>query len=103
MLDGTFRSTYSTTIAATYAVAVEYDGLAISGSPFSMAILPGRVSTGHCTASGDGLATAIAGSGASFNIFARDEYGNLNTEGESRPTAAIPVVNPYCSCKLTGA
>ena len=24
-------------------------------------------------------------------------------KGESRPTAAIPMENPYCSCRLTGS
>lgn len=62
-----------------YELAVKsfLDGESLAGSPFSLAVAPGELSPGHCTAElaheGDSL---TAGGEALVRVQAKDRYGN---------------------------
>lgn len=48
----------------------------VADSPYTARVLSGRPSVKHCTVTGDGRRSAVAGQPAHFTVEARDEFGN---------------------------
>jgi hypothetical protein len=53
----------------------------ISGSPFEIEVLPSQTVASKCSANGDALTYIYAGTKSTFNIVARDAYGNMKRRG----------------------
>ena len=96
MADGTYRVSYTATLAGSYQLSVQtasgmdiYCGLGVANkcSPFSLTVAPG-VAVGSMseaqsdlTAVVDSLANAVAGQTGYFKVQAKDAYGNNLLQG----------------------
>ena len=96
-----FPCRYSAERAGQYEVTVKSsaDGTPLAGSPYSLAVVPGDLSPGHCSArlmhGGGGL---TAGGEASVCVQAQDSYGN--TVGHSHSYSCSPKASlGACKCK----
>jgi hypothetical protein len=85
--DGTYTMQYRITLAGRYTMAISYGSAHISGSPFTVNILPAETSAKYSRFDGEGLSGVIAGQEGSFTIEARDRFGNIQ---KYRPQAALP-------------
>ena len=74
--NGTYGAQYTVDRAGPYLVQVQLGGVHVMGSPFQLTVLPGQTSARMSTASGQGLTTSVAGTPASFELIARDDFGN---------------------------
>jgi len=74
-LNGTYDCTYEATRPGTFNLQILIGRANIRDSPFHPVIQPGEPMPGKCTAEGDGLTKAVAGSPSAFVITARDATG----------------------------
>lgn len=76
--NGQYEVTYSVKIAGLYLMYVRsIDGTDISGSPFSVTIMPAAMSAEHSVIVGPGTKEGIAGMLAEVRLYARDVYTNF--------------------------
>ena len=76
---GQYVTSVVATVAGTYSLQVMVLGsgaIPISGSPFSVQVIPASTSASKCIVLGQGLTLATAGVTGSFMIQARDSFGN---------------------------
>jgi len=78
---GIYTCYYTGTVAGKHIISVSLDDLPVGGAPFPVHVIPGEVCAGTCTASGDGLVSAVSGIPAMFSIQTRDRCENKRTEG----------------------
>jgi len=72
---GSYAVNTTTTKSGVYALRITFGGSHIQGSPYSVHIMPGKISAKHCTV--HRLAVATAGLPATFEIRARDKFHNI--------------------------
>lgn len=84
---GLFRARYTPTSAGTFSVSVSFAGEAVGAStpmgasPYSVTVLPGRISYVTTSVSGNGLTEGVAGDVSTMTLQARDSSGNQITVG----------------------
>ena len=69
------------TAASLYSITVEIDGIIMARSPFFFSVLPDELSVKSSNMEGGGCKGGIVGYLATFDIFARDFYGNKLSVG----------------------
>ncbi|GBG80817.1 hypothetical protein CBR_g31373 [Chara braunii] len=79
----TYKCTFSSTFAATYAIVIVINGHTASNLKHTVSILAGPIAGDMTTASGPGLKGGAAGSWLTFTIAAKDTYGNLRTAADT--------------------
>eukprot|EP00741_Cyanophora_paradoxa_P007024 tig00001071_g6796.t1 len=92
--DGSYLVEYEARRTGEYLLHVAVNGAHVAGSPFELAVLPGRprrpaapaapeaaaapIAAGRCTVAEGAALAAVAGESAAFHIELRDALGNLN-------------------------
>ena len=77
--NGTYGAEYVVKRAGAYLIEVKLGGVHVMGSPFQVSVLAGKTSARASTAQGAGLRTSVAGTPSSFEVIARDDFGNLRS------------------------
>ena len=83
---GTFIASYKVLRAGKFALAIEYNGAPLRGSPFTLEVVPGPAHAKacirlHCPDSKAPLPILVAGNRASFLLLARDKFNNPRLVG----------------------
>ena len=84
--NGSYEGRYTVRYTGQYELRVERDGVPIGGSPFALRVVSGPSDPASCTLSGEGVRVAEAGVPSSFQLLARDRFGNARR--------AQPLVKP---------
>lgn len=79
--NGQYNCTFSTSKSGVYFVSVLCNAVDIEGSPFRISVQPGPTSAQGSTCSGPGLQGGYLGQPCSFEIQARDQFGNKRFSG----------------------
>jgi hypothetical protein len=80
--DGTYTAHYNMSKPGVYQLNIRLnDEHEIFGSPFELNIMPSKTVPDQCIAEGDALKVVYPGVLSSFNIIARDVFGNNKTRG----------------------
>jgi hypothetical protein len=74
--NGSYEGRYTVRYTGQYELRVERDGVPIGGSPFALRVVSGPSDPASCTLSGEGVRVAEAGVPSSFQLLARDRFGN---------------------------
>eukprot|EP00698_Gefionella_okellyi_P019273 TRINITY_DN5888_c0_g1_i1.p1 TRINITY_DN5888_c0_g1~~TRINITY_DN5888_c0_g1_i1.p1 ORF type:complete len:5059 (-),score=1335.09 TRINITY_DN5888_c0_g1_i1:98-15274(-) len=82
---GTSTCYYTPSVIGRHIITVALDDLPVGGAPFGVVVVAGKVHAAACTASGDGLTQAIAGTPAMFTIQTKDRCDNKRSEGDDVP------------------
>ena len=75
--NGIYTVGYGWSRAGALKLSITYDGAALPGSPFALAVLPGEPSADHCLVYGDGLGGCAAGARLRLGVLLRDKYNNV--------------------------
>jgi hypothetical protein len=79
---GLVEGVYILTQSGVYTIQVTIAAAPVSGSPFDIVVVPAPLEAESCYARGPGLATAVPGASAVFDLQAFDTYGNVaDTKG----------------------
>lgn len=79
--DGTYEVSFTITASAKYTLAIENGGFQIKHSPFELVVYPSALAPGECTCEGGGFMGGMIEEIVTYNIFARDIWGNQLTSG----------------------
>ena len=82
---GQFLITYTPVYAETYTVSINWGGVPLPSSPFSLRVASAPPIAAASQIIGD--LTAKADTSSSFMVVSRDVYGNINADGSSHYTA----------------
>ena len=74
---GVYSSPVTITVAGSYSLAIVLYNANIKGSPYSMTVHAGAVSTRACFAMGSNTRFIVAGATASFPVYVRDKFLNF--------------------------
>eukprot|EP00736_Rhodelphis_marinus_P001593 Rmarinus@m.16044 len=90
------------TVSGLHEVSVTYEGVEVSGSPFSVELLPGNANATmssvlyvdelHVCDSGMECASLVAGDTSTFQIIARDVYGNTLEDAQAEDETVLYAV-----------
>lgn len=89
---GSYTATLLATVTGTYTATASLLGTAVSGSPFTIKVLPDVTSPADCTVVGTGLTAATSGSETMFVIESRDKFSNRQLFDPALPGVPFIVV-----------
>ena len=82
--NGVYYCYFTPTVTGSYSLSVYLNTVRMSGTPTTVTVLYGALSSPASTASINGVITATAGIAGSFTVTSRDAFGNIiNTSGSS--------------------